>query len=219
MYLYAMSDIHGCLEEFNRALALVDLSGSNRLILLGDYIHGPDSYGVLDRIIGLQRKYGREKVTALMGNHEKMALSGEWPITRYADRGKPDAYLCWMQALPLYQVEGRTIFVHAGIDEEAEDLWEMGTDEDDFLWKYPAQTGRFYGDWKIVAGHVGTAEISGDRNFHDIYYDGESHYFIDGAVLSGGIIPVIKVDPDRGNYYHVTESGDWLILPYGEEHA
>ena len=48
MYIYAMSDIHGCLEEFNHALSLVDLSGDNRLILLGDYIHGPDSYGVLD---------------------------------------------------------------------------------------------------------------------------------------------------------------------------
>lgn len=219
MYIYAMSDIHGCLEEFNSALSLVDLSGDKRLILLGDYIHGPDSYGVLDRIMGLQRKYGSEKVTALMGNHEEMALSGEWPITRYAGRGKPDAYLRWMEELPLYHVEGNTIFVHAGIDEEAEDLWEIGTGPDDFLWKYPAQTGKFYGDWKIVAGHVGTAEISGDGHFHDIYYDGESHYFIDGTVLDSGVIPIIKVCPDQGKYYRVTESGDWLILPYEEENV
>ena len=45
---------------------------------------------------------------------------------------------------------------------------------------------------KIVAGHTGTAEISGDPGFHDIYFDGESHYYIDGTVLESGIIPVIK---------------------------
>ena len=219
MYIYAMSDIHGCLEEFNSALSLVDLSGDNRLILLGDYIHGPDSYGELDRIMGLQRKYGSEKVIALMGNHEEMALNGEWPIIRYADWGKSAPYLRWMKELPLYHVEGNTIFVHAGIHEEAEDLWETETGPDDFLWKYPAQTGTFYGDWKIIAGHVGTAEISGDRYFHNIYYDGASHYFIDGTVLDSGVIPIIKVHPDQGKYYHVTESGTWLVLPYEEENA
>lgn len=217
MYLYAVSDIHGCLDEFNRALSLVDLSGDNRLILLGDYIHGPDSYGVLDRIMGLQRKYGSEKVIALMGNHEEMALNGDWPIDQFKSQSREEPYLRWMKRLPFYYVERDTIFVHAGIDEEAEDLWEFGTGEHVFLWKYPAQTGRFYGNWKIVAGHVGTAEISGDRHFHDIYYDGESHYYIDGTVLESGILPVIKVQPESGKYYRVTESGDWLILPYQEE--
>lgn len=52
MKIYAMSDIHGCLQEFEAALDLVDLSGDNKLILLGDYIHsGADSYGVLKKII------------------------------------------------------------------------------------------------------------------------------------------------------------------------
>ena len=54
MKVYAMSDIHGYLQEFEVALSNVDLSGENILILLGDYIHGPDSYRVLDRIIELQ---------------------------------------------------------------------------------------------------------------------------------------------------------------------
>ena len=57
------------------------------------------------------------------------------------------------------------IFVHAGIDEEAEDLWEWGTDDYTFTEKYPAQTGRFYNDMKIIAGHIGTAQISGDPRF------------------------------------------------------
>ena len=56
MNIYAMSDIHGCLVEFEEALSLVDLSKDNKLILLGDYIHGgPDSYGVLKRIMELEK--------------------------------------------------------------------------------------------------------------------------------------------------------------------
>lgn len=91
-------------------------------------------------------------------------------------------YLIWMRNLPRYYSEGNTIFVHAGIDGEAEDLWEWGTDDYTFTEKYPAQIGRFYNDMKIIAGHIGTAEISGDPRFHDIYFDGESRYYIDGTV-------------------------------------
>ena len=55
MIIYCMSDIHGCLAEFEDALSLVldDIEqGKAKLVLLGDYIHGgPDNRGVLDRII------------------------------------------------------------------------------------------------------------------------------------------------------------------------
>lgn len=53
--------------------------------------------------------------------------------------------------------------------------------------------------------------------FHDIYYDGENHYYIDGTVLDSGEIPVLMVDTDTDKYYRVTETGCWLILPYDEE--
>ena len=36
--IYAMSDIHGCIEELEKKMELVDLSGENRIIFLGDYI-------------------------------------------------------------------------------------------------------------------------------------------------------------------------------------
>ena len=72
---------------------------------------------------------------------------------------------------------------------------------------------------KVVAGHVGTAEISGNPRYHDIYYDGASHYYIDGTVLDSGMIPVLMVDTEEDKYYRVTESGTWLILPYDEENG
>lgn len=228
--IYAMSDIHGCYTAFEAALSLVDLSGDNKLILLGDYIHGgEDNYGVLDKIIALQRKYGSDKVIALRGNHEDMAIDGSWQISasrsaysgesNYAEDDRDDVYINWMKNLPLYYTEGNTIFCHAGIDEEAEDFWEFGTDEYTFTWKFPAQTGKFEcgdQDIKIVAGHVGTAEISGNPRFHEVYFDGESHYYIDGTVLSSGEIPVLAVNTENNKYYQVTDSGLWMVEPYDE---
>lgn len=228
MIIYAMSDIHGCLQSFDEALKLVDLSGSNKLVLCGDYIHGgPDNYGVLDRIIELERRFSSDKVIVLAGNHEDMACDGRWPIgeDRFFSSGvdeddNDDKYILWMQNLRRYYVAGNTIFVHAGIDEDAEDMWEWGTDEYTLTEKFPAQLGKFRcgnNDMKIVAGHVGTAAIAQDQTFHDIYFDGESHYYIDGTVIDSGVIPVIKVDTEKKNYYRVMETGDRLILPYDEE--
>ena len=229
MKLYCISDIHGCLGEFEEALSLVEEhleEDDVRLILLGDYIHGgADNRGVLDKIIALQHRYGAD-----MGNHEEFVLQGDSDIDHLMirtiwkddnggdDDGEDDKYIRWMENLPRYYTEGNTIFVHAGIDEEAGDLWEWGTSEELFTGKYPAETGQIEGlEMKVVAGHVGTAEISGDPGFHDIYYDGASHYYIDGTVLESGRIPVLKVDTETDQYYRVTESGDWLILPYEAE--
>ena len=229
MRIYCMSDIHGCMAEFEDALALVRDhldEPDTMLCLLGDYIHGgADGYAVLDRIMSLQKKYGSDKVVALMGNHEEFVLLGDSSITRLIGVFDDDAddvrehdddrYIRWIENLPRYFTEGNTIFVHAGIDEEAGDMWEWMTSEYTYVNKYPAETGKIEGlDMKVVAGHVGTAEIAGDPRFHDIYYDGESHYYIDGTVLDSGIIPVLLVDTDEDKYYKVTESGEWLVQPF-----
>lgn len=80
MKIYCMSDIHGCLAEFDEALSLVIEhleEPETMLCLLGDYIHGgADNYGAIDRIIKLQHKYGTDKILALMGNHEEFVLLG-----------------------------------------------------------------------------------------------------------------------------------------------
>lgn len=216
-----MSDIHGCLGAFDKALSRIDLSDDNKLILLGDYVHGPDSCGVMERIMELQDRYGTDKVVALKGNHEKMVLDGRWSLWetksgRKLEKTVDDTkYIKWMKKLPLFYVVDNTIFCHAGVDEAAGDWWKWGTDNYTFMEKYPAQTGRFYMD--IVAGHIGTSVIAHNRRYHDIYFDGESHYYIDGTVFCSGKIPVLMLDVERKKYYRVTENGVWLILPYAEE--
>ena len=69
----------------------------------------------------------------------------------------------------------------------------------------------------LVNSFKSNAEIVGNPSFHDIYYDGANHYYIDGTVLDSGVIPVLMVDTDTDKYYRVTETGNWLILPYEEE--
>lgn len=113
--------------------------------------------------------------------------------------------IAWIKKLPLYYETEKQIFVHAGVDEEAEEDWRWGTSDDIFLNKYPAETGSFCKD--IIAGHIGTAQISGDENFHDIFWDGESHYFCDGTVYISKKIPVLVYDNDTGKYYSLENDG------------
>ena len=107
--------------------------------------------------------------------------------------------ISWMRKLPYYYETEEQIFVHAGIDEEAGEYWKVGTPDYYFVSKYPATTGKFHKD--IIAGHIGTSTISGNPNFNDIYYDGKSHYYIDGTVALSGYIPILVYDEIKKKYY------------------
>lgn len=223
MKIYCISDIHGFYSEFIDALSLIEEhleENDTKLCLLGDYIHGgEDNYKVLDRIMSLQKHYGDDKVIALMGNHEDQVLIGYASINSDQEElsEDDDKYIDWISNLPTHYSCGKTIFVHAGIDEESGEDWAWGTSDEIFVGKYPADIGKVEGlDKKIVAGHISTAQISGNPNFHDIYYDGQSHYYIDGNVIHSGIIPILMVDTEKNKYYKVTDFGNELVLPYNE---
>ena len=70
--LYAISDIHGYLDEFRDALNKVNLNDKdNRLFLLGDYLdNGLQSFQVISKIIELEEVYPNQVIT-LLGNHEE----------------------------------------------------------------------------------------------------------------------------------------------------
>lgn len=228
MKIYCLSDIHGFLAEFEEALELVleHLDEEDTmLLLLGDYVHGGgDSYGVLDKIMCLQQKYGSDKVVALMGNHDYMVMTGQSSINCMMrsqdneideDDGRDNRYIDWISNLPMYYTEGNTIFVQAGIDEHAGEDWEWSSDESHYLEKYPPTFGQVKGlDQKIVSGHVWTSEIAMDPRFHDVFYDGKSHYFIDGHVEESGYIPVLLVDTEEDKYYEIISTGPREVLPY-----
>ncbi|WP_202128488.1 metallophosphoesterase family protein [Paenibacillus dendrobii] len=67
----AISDIHGCYEQFNQLLKKVQFDSANdKLILLGDYVdRGLRSKDVLEQVKALKEEFG---VIALRGNHDQM---------------------------------------------------------------------------------------------------------------------------------------------------
>ena len=75
--IYAMSDIHGCIDELKEMMKKVDIAENNRIVFLGDYMdYGDNSYQVLKYLKDLQGRYGVEKVIVLKGNHEQMFWNG-----------------------------------------------------------------------------------------------------------------------------------------------
>jgi serine/threonine protein phosphatase 1 len=68
MRTLAIGDIHGCSKAFDALLTLVAPAPQDRLIALGDYVdRGPDSRGVLDRLIEL---FDKNQFIPLRGNHD-----------------------------------------------------------------------------------------------------------------------------------------------------
>src|SRR4051812_21543899 len=78
----ATGDTHGCSAALAALLDAIRPRPEDEIVTLGDYINrGPDTRGVLDRLIDLGR---RCRLVPLLGNHEQMlfeARSGFRPTT------------------------------------------------------------------------------------------------------------------------------------------
>ncbi len=79
MRIYAIGDVHGCLDELNTLLNLIDddLAArsikNHRIILLGDYVdRGPNCSGVIERLMELTST--NTNMTCLFGNHDEKLL-------------------------------------------------------------------------------------------------------------------------------------------------
>ncbi|MEL7334857.1 MAG: metallophosphoesterase family protein, partial [Planctomycetota bacterium] len=70
--LIAIGDIHGCLHALNALLDAIDPQPEDLIVTLGDYVdRGPNSAGVLDRLIRLSQQ---TRLVCLLGNHEEMMI-------------------------------------------------------------------------------------------------------------------------------------------------
>jgi serine/threonine protein phosphatase 1 len=137
---YAVGDLHGRLDLLRAAVkAIANHAGDSRfrVVFLGDYVdRGPDSQGVVDFLMGLQRHWS---VACLKGNHEDLMIQavtapssgnlarwlangGDATLESYGvDPGGdlagqlPRAHLRWMLSLPRTTGDGHRIYVHAGL--------------------------------------------------------------------------------------------------------
>ncbi|MEZ6137271.1 MAG: metallophosphoesterase family protein [Pirellulaceae bacterium] len=89
--LIAIGDIHGCLAALNAILQAIAPQPTDTIVALGDYVdRGPDSKGVIDRLIELGQQC---KLVSLQGNHEEMMLDvvkGGQPPYRWLQYGGVD---------------------------------------------------------------------------------------------------------------------------------
>lgn len=111
MRTWAIGDVHGCLIALDTLLRELQLKPDDQLIFLGDLIdRGPDSRGVLDRVLGLRQE---RTVHVIQGNHEEMMLiardlpgyarawqqfGGEETIQSYG--WTPGSDVSWIEAVP-----------------------------------------------------------------------------------------------------------------------
>jgi len=170
--LLAIGDIHGCSRAFDALLLAVQIEPEDQLVTLGDYVdRGPDSRGVLDRVIALH-KQGR--MVCLRGNHEIMmlqarrsfdslkfwlAVGGREAAESYGGHGLID----WLRHVPdehwdflengcadWYETESH-FFVHANVSPDlplAEQPSTMLHWENFNIWTMPHCSGKI-----MVCGH------------------------------------------------------------------
>lgn len=67
--IYAVSDLHGCYDKYQKLLETLNLGENDTLFVLGDVIdRGPNGFQIMLDIAS------RPNVVCLMGNHEAMAI-------------------------------------------------------------------------------------------------------------------------------------------------
>ncbi len=202
----AIGDVDGSLHKLRALVTRCKRYAGGRpltFVLLGDYIdRGPDSAGVVRLLIELQLSLP-DRVIALKGNHEAMALDvidGTLPAEHWLGQGGaatlrsygaasaralPAAHIDWLRSLPLSHDDGRRFFVHAGIDP---DRPLSAQREHDMLWiREPFLSDRRDHGRLIVHGHTPVETQTPDQRTNRINLD-------TGAVFGGPLTAAMFAD-------------------------
>jgi len=134
-----IGDIHGCFEELQDLLRVVELRTDDRVIAVGDLIvKGPQNREVLDRFID------DDRFSAVIGNHDRairqywrgepLRLTKEQKVTVAELESDRESYSAYLRSLPFTINLGSHLIVHAGVRpgvplrrQMSSDLTEMRT--------------------------------------------------------------------------------------------
>ncbi|MDF1660602.1 MAG: metallophosphoesterase family protein [Planctomycetota bacterium] len=181
--LLAIGDLHGHLDPLNALLDLIQPCSDDQLVFLGDYIdRGPDSFGVIDRLLQVQREF--PNTIFLRGNHEQwllnwlfsqddtfLYLGGRQTMASYADASKalleddvsspekflemcPESHLRFVTETRLFYECEDCIFVHGGLDPSIKSLDRQRAH--DLLLGHRDFFGAVEYPKKVVVGHTST---------------------------------------------------------------
>ncbi len=183
--IFAVGDIHGCVDELRRLLDELPITPEATVLFLGDYIdRGPNGRGVIDTILELSE---RCQVVTLMGNHEAMLIEflndssspaaagyifngGSSTLASYSDEhGEyeiPQAHYDFLRGLRICHETSDHLFVHAGVPDIPIDQLDPSRHGRDMLWlRQSFLNSEFQWAKVIVHGHtpVGSVTIGGNR--------------------------------------------------------
>jgi serine/threonine protein phosphatase 1 len=87
----AIGDIHGCSRALDTLIGAIEPQNDDVIVTLGDCVNrGPDSRGVLDRLIALDSEC---KLIPLLGNHDEMLVQ----LLIDVKVGRPHALSNWLR--------------------------------------------------------------------------------------------------------------------------
>lgn len=198
--LYAIGDVHGCLDALDGvhewiARDLADRPAADwRIVHMGDYVdRGPDSRGVVGRLMALCASDRRH--TCLQGNHDQMFIG--------AIRGETRWLALWLEHGGI-----ETLASYGLTREDLEHRIMDGRGLDDMI---PADHQAFldglghhvrYGDYYFAHAGIDPEQPLDDQDPHDLMWirepflhDSRDH----GAVVIHGHTPVRRIDvrPNR----------------------
>lgn len=218
-YLYAIGDIHGEYDLFEKLLENFD-EQQHQLVLIGDLNdRGPRTKQCFLRGKELVEKYG---AIYLRGNHEEYFLQflnspedwfpsyvhngGKETMESLLHKGAIEEYspteiammirshykelINFLMERPLFYEWHNYIFVHAGVDLEKQD-WKK-TSPHDFIWIREAfHKGKNQTGKTIVFGHTITPMLHGDMQTTDLWFSDHKIGIDGGGVFGGSIHGVI----------------------------
>ncbi|MBS4062223.1 MAG: serine/threonine protein phosphatase [Bacteroidetes bacterium] len=230
---WVIPDIHGCSKTLKSLIEThIKPSRFDELFFLGDYIdRGPDSKGVIDYIMELQKK--EYSIRLLLGNHEdycikawdedkkkkkyfglsfKTKVQSIWELhggketlesfgVRFASE-IPEIYIEWMREQRLYIELENYILVHAGLNFTIDDPL---TDRFAMLWTK---------DFKVIPSKIRNKKVIHghtpvDLEFLDHVIKNKTYNFID---LDNGVYML-----NRAGYGNLVafeiNSGRYLVQP------
>jgi serine/threonine protein phosphatase 1 len=208
MRTLAIGDIHGCSSMLDDLLAAVQPTRDDLLVFLGDYVdRGPDSKGVLDRLIKLRWSH---RVVFLRGNHELMMLRSRKDVNELrmwcgvggmqclgsygSAPGRmgnltdvPNEHWQFLEEHCVNSFETEThIFAHAGVDPEL----PLNEQEELYLfWEFLKAPIRHASGKTVIVGH--TSQKSGE------ILDYETTICIDTNAYNGGWLTCLDVGSRR----------------------
>ena len=180
--IYIMSDLHGEYEQFIKMLEKINFSNDDTLYILGDiFDRGERPLDIIDYI----RRPENNNIKMIMGNHEAFYLEtleddlnfylwiengGLSTFNQLKEKDKEyiDSLTNFIKGLPLYDIVGNYILVHAGVN-LPQNVDGLFVDEimnsqtkDDLIWdRRFVKSDKYIEGYTVICGHTPTINREG----------------------------------------------------------